>query len=176
MASYAWLFPCAHPESQHAYPDALAALGSGCGTEIRRVVCIDAPRYHGAPYRSCRDWQTLWGYNASPVLRQFARDVALGLTDRWNPPPIVLRYLHTGNESIRAAAENAALRAESSSHTARGAALAATTTNDAGYGAFLAASHAHGMDASGDTSKTLAKSLAARLAAGRKLHGQRAVP
>jgi hypothetical protein len=54
--------------------------------------------------------------NAEPILRQFARKCALDVIHLWDAPEIVVRYLKTGDESIRAAAWDAA------SGAARGAA------------------------------------------------------
>lgn len=48
--------------------------------------------------------------DATTMLRQFAREQALGVIHLWNAPEIVREYLATGDESKRAAA-NAAARA-----------------------------------------------------------------
>ena len=48
------------------------------------------------------------GADASDVLRKFGRMCALDVIDLWDAPPIVIKYLKTGNESIRAAAWDAA--------------------------------------------------------------------
>ena len=50
----------------------------------------------------------LWGYNASDVLRAFARKCALDVIDKWGAPAVVREYLKTGDVSIRSAAESAA--------------------------------------------------------------------
>ena len=50
----------------------------------------------------------LWRIDATDVLRAFARRCALDVAHLWDMPPIVRRYLETGNESIRAAAWDAA--------------------------------------------------------------------
>jgi hypothetical protein len=46
----------------------------------------------------------LWGYDATDVLRLFARKCALDVVHLWHAPEIVVRYLKTGDESIRASA------------------------------------------------------------------------
>ena len=46
--------------------------------------------------------------DATDLLRQFARDCALSVVHLWNAPEIVVKYLKTGNESIRTAAGEAA--------------------------------------------------------------------
>jgi len=50
----------------------------------------------------------LWRIDATDVLRAFARRCALDVAHLWDMPPIVRRYLETGNESIRDAARDAA--------------------------------------------------------------------
>ena len=50
----------------------------------------------------------LWRIDATDVLRAFARRCALDVAHLWDMPPIVRRYLETGNESIRDAAWDAA--------------------------------------------------------------------
>ena len=64
----------------------------------------------------------LWCYDATEVLRRFARLCALDVLHLWDAPVIVVRYLRTGDESIRAAAWDAALDAARAA--AREAALA----------------------------------------------------
>ena len=48
------------------------------------------------------------GIDASDTLRKFARMCALDVIDLWTAPEIVVRYLKTGDESIRDAARDAA--------------------------------------------------------------------
>ena len=50
----------------------------------------------------------LWGYDAADVLRHFARLCALDVIHLWDAPDVVVRYLKTGDESLRAAARAAA--------------------------------------------------------------------
>ena len=45
----------------------------------------------------------LWGYDATHVLRKFARLCALDVIHLWNAPDVVVRYLKTGDESLREA-------------------------------------------------------------------------
>ena len=53
----------------------------------------------------------LWGYDATEVLRAFARKCALDVIDKWDAPAIVREYLETSDESKRAAARDAARKA-----------------------------------------------------------------
>jgi len=48
------------------------------------------------------------GFDATEILRKFARLCALDVIDLWDAPEIVVRYLKTGDESIRVAARAAA--------------------------------------------------------------------
>ena len=51
----------------------------------------------------------LWGYDATDILRSFARECALDVVHLWDAPEAVVLYLKTGDESLRAAALAAAL-------------------------------------------------------------------
>jgi hypothetical protein len=42
--------------------------------------------------------------NAEKILRKFARLCALDVIDKWDAPEVVIQYLKTGNEKLRAAA------------------------------------------------------------------------
>jgi hypothetical protein len=79
------------------------------------------------------------GIDASEELRSFARWCALQVVHLWDCPPIVKQYLETGDESIRAAARDAAWDA------AMAAAWAAT--RDAAWDAAWAAARAAAWDA-----------------------------
>jgi hypothetical protein len=46
--------------------------------------------------------------DAEPILREFARKCALSVTHLWDAPRVVRQYLETGDESLRAAARDAA--------------------------------------------------------------------
>ena len=48
------------------------------------------------------------GIDVSETLRKFARMCALDVVDMWEAPEVVIRYLKTGDKSIRAAAQDAA--------------------------------------------------------------------
>ena len=55
-----------------------------------------------------RERTILWRIDATDVLRAFACKCALDVAHLWDMPPIVRKYLETGDESIRAAARDAA--------------------------------------------------------------------
>ena len=69
----------------------------------------------------------LWGFDATAMLREFARKCALDVIHLWNAPEVVKTYLTTGDESLRGAAGDAARAAEwaSARDAARYAAWAA---------------------------------------------------
>ena len=50
----------------------------------------------------------LWGCDATDTLRKFARLCALDVIHLWDAPDIVVRYLKTGDESLRDAVRAAA--------------------------------------------------------------------
>jgi len=51
----------------------------------------------------------IWRIDGDAVLRAFARWCALQVIDKWDAPDVVVRYLRTGDKSIRNAAKDAAL-------------------------------------------------------------------
>jgi len=55
----------------------------------------------------------LWGYDASDVLWKMARLCALDHIKKWDAPDVVVKYLKSGDESLRSAARSAAESAES---------------------------------------------------------------
>ena len=70
------------------------------------------------------------GIDATEVLRKFARMCALDVIDKWDAPEVVVRYLKTGDESIRDAAWAAAWAAarDAARDAASAAAWAAQNT------------------------------------------------
>ena len=57
----------------------------------------------------CRRRKTLKRIDLTQVLRKFAREQALSVLHLWpDPPEVVVRWLRTGDESLRAAARDAA--------------------------------------------------------------------
>ena len=68
----------------------------------------------------------LWRLDIDDILRDFARRCALDAIHLWDAPEIVVRYLKTGDESLRAASRDAAGdAARAASRDAAGAARAA---------------------------------------------------
>ena len=86
----------------------------------------------------------LWGYDAEPVLRKFARLCALDVIHLWDAPAVVVQYLKTGDESLRVAAWDAAWDA----------------ARDAAWDAAWAAARAAARDAAWDAAWDAARAAA----------------
>ena len=89
----------------------------------------------------CRERVALWGYDATDVLRAFARRCALSVIHLWDAPEVVKRYLATGDETLLAAARAASWDAAraASWDASRAAAAAAAWAVYAAYAADAAA-------------------------------------
>ena len=107
----------------HASEDILDALGYAPGHTICRVQCGGVVE-RGDDKLVCSERTILWRVDGSELLLEFARWSALQVVHLWEPPDVVLNYLKTGDESIRAASQAAALVA--SQAASRGAARAAS--------------------------------------------------
>ena len=98
----------------------------------------------------------LWRIDATDVLRRFARKCALDVAHLWDMPPLVRRFLETGDETIRDAARAAARDAWAAARAAARAAAwdaawdARTATWDAARDAAWAAARAATWDAAWD--------------------------
>lgn len=86
----------------------------------------------------CRERKIIWRLDVEEQLRVFARWCALQVKDQWDMPDIVLRYLKTGDESIRTAARDAAWAASGAAAWAAGDAAGAAA-GDAAWAAARAA-------------------------------------
>ena len=65
-----------------------------------------------------RHRKILWCYDATDVLRRFARLCALDVVRLWNAPDVVVQYLKTGDESLRSAARSATWAARNAARDA----------------------------------------------------------
>ena len=92
----------------------------------------------------------IWRIDAERVLRAFARWCAVQVLDQWAAPEVVVMFLLTGDESLRAKARDAAW--DAAGDTAGDAARAATrsATRDAARAATRAAAWAAAGDAAWD--------------------------
>ena len=91
----------------HASKDILDALDYAPGPIVCRVE-LGGEMIHQDGKSCARKRRVIWMYDATNVLRKFARLCALDVIDKWDAPEVVIRYLKTGDESIRVAAWDAA--------------------------------------------------------------------
>jgi len=91
----------------HASRKVLNALHYAPGNTICRVECTDIVQEDDDKL-VCRRRRILWRVGGGDLLRDFARRCALDVIHLWDAPEIVVRYLRTGDESMRAAAGAAA--------------------------------------------------------------------
>jgi hypothetical protein len=120
--------------------------------------------------------KVLWLIDATDVLRAFDRRCALDVVHVWDAPDVVVRYLKTGDESLRSAAWSAApavarhaarYAARSAATAAADAAAGAAAGSAAGSAARAAASYA--ADAAADAAAGAAARAAARARQSRRL-------
>ena len=105
------IVPCA--SGLHASEDILNALDYAPGHILCRVECWGTT-VKETDKLACGRRRILWRINAEPLLRQWARWCALQVVHLWDPPEVVMDFLKTGDESLRAAAWAAARNAASS--------------------------------------------------------------
>ena len=91
----------------HASKRIIDALQHAPGSTICRVECSDVVEV-GTDKLVCRKRRILWRVDGEELLRDFARRCALDVIHLWDAPDVVVRYLKTGDESLRDAARAAA--------------------------------------------------------------------
>jgi hypothetical protein len=91
----------------HASRRVLDALGYAGGNLLWRVEC-SGEMIEGGDKFVCTRRKYLAVIDAEAILRKFARLCALDVIDKRDAPEVVVRYLKTGDDSLRAAARNAA--------------------------------------------------------------------
>ena len=106
----------------HACEKLLDAVGYARGPYIWRVE-LSGKIVHGKDKSSATKRKALWGYDATDVLREFSRKVALdAVLKYWDEktfgvfPEITRKWLETGDESLRSAARSAAWSAAESAN------------------------------------------------------------
>ena len=87
----------------HASRRPIDALRYAPGSTICRVECRDVVEEQDDKL-VCRERVILWRVEGDGLLRDFARSCALDVVHLWDAPDVVLRYLRTGDESLRDAA------------------------------------------------------------------------
>jgi hypothetical protein len=91
----------------HASRRLIDALQYAPGDTICRVECA-GQMVEDQDKLVCRERTILWRIDGEDLLRRFARRCALDVAHLWDAPEVVIRYLQTGDESLRAAARAAA--------------------------------------------------------------------
>ena len=94
----------------HASPDPFDALQFAPGGRLHQVILGGSIVPHGDPVDkfAAQKRKIIASIDATPILRLFARRVALDVIHVWDAPLVVRAYLETGDESKRAAARAAA--------------------------------------------------------------------
>ena len=112
----------------HASKRIIDALTYAPGHMIHRVEC-GGEIQHELDKLVCTERTILFTVDGEELLRKFARMRALDVIHLWGAPDVVVRYLKTGDESIRSAALDAARTAARTAvwAAARAAAWTAST-------------------------------------------------
>ena len=122
------IIPCRN--GLHFSEKILDALSYAPGSIVYRVIGSGTLVPHGNPtdkYACSERTYVSGGIDISDLLRLFARKCALDVIHLWEPPDIVVKYLKTGGELIRAAAWDAAGTAWTASDAVSDAASAAAS-------------------------------------------------
>jgi hypothetical protein len=147
----------------HASKNILDALQYAPGSIICRVE-VGGEIIHGYDKLVCSERTILWRASGEQVLRKFARMCALDVLHLWDAPDIVVQYLKTGDQSIRAAARDASDAARDADLAAARAAAWAADAADAARDADLAAARAAARDAAWATAGAALTKQSRRLA------------
>jgi len=153
------IIPC--ERGLHLSKNIIDALQYAPGPVIYCVVGSGTIIPHGTPcdkYACSERTYISGGIDISNILRKFARMCALDVIHRWDAPDVVIRYLKTGDESIRDAAWAAARAA---SWTATRSFSASEVERDAARAAAWAA----GIEVARDTARAAKWAFSARAAA-----------
>ena len=118
----------------------------------------------------CRRRRIVARFDATGILRAFARRCALDVIHLWKAPQVVRDYLTTGDESLRDAAGNAAYATRAAAYAARAAAYAARAASYAAGTAVYAVADAvyaagAAVFAAGDAARAAQRERFARLVA-----------
>jgi len=137
----------------HASVHAIDALDYAPGPWVS-LVEVDGTIEYGEDKLVATRRRALWCYDATEVLRLFARQCALDVAHLWEMPDVVRQYLETGDESIRVAAWYNAK--DAASDAARYAAWSATcdAASDAARYAARYAAWSVTCDAASDAAST----------------------
>ena len=143
----------------HASEDILDALGYAPGHTICRVQCGGEIKKSDDKL-VCSERTILWRVDGSELLLEFARWSAFQVVHLWNAPDVVLNYLKTGDESIRAASRTASQAASRTASRTTSKAAPRTAPQAASRAASQAAAGAAPQAASRTASKAAAGAAA----------------
>lgn len=82
------------------------------GNILHRVMCEGIADEHEGDKAVCRKRTIVASIDVESLLREFGRKCALDVINLWDAPQVVIDYLNTGDENLRAAARDAAGDAE----------------------------------------------------------------
>ena len=122
----------------HASKRIIDALKYASGSVICRVE-LGGEIVHGEDKSVAERRQCLWYIDGTDLLRKFARMCALDVIHLWDAPDIVIQYLRSGDETIRAAARAAARATAGATARATAWAAAGAAAEAAGAAAWAAA-------------------------------------
>ena len=152
----------------HASKTAAQALKYAPGELLHRVN-LSGDLKHDTDKSIGRKRKIIASIDATELLREFSRRVALDVVHLWDAPPVVVEYLKTGNESLRNAEGAAARAAAGNARNAAGNAARAAAGNaraaarDAAWNAARNAGNAAGdaaWNAAGDAAWAAAQDAA----------------
>lgn len=92
----------------HGSKRIIDALKWAPGPVVCRVDLLGEILLHDTDKSVAYERRVLWMYDATMILRKFARLCALDVINLWDAPDVVVEYLKTGDESIRASARASA--------------------------------------------------------------------
>jgi hypothetical protein len=136
----------------HASRRLIDALHYAPGNTLCRVECADIAVEQDDKL-VCHRRRIIARFDATDLLPRAARKFALDVIHLWDAPPVVVKFLKTGDESLRAAAWDAAWDARAAWDAARAVRDAAGDAAGAAWDAWDAARAAR--DAAGDAARAV---------------------
>jgi len=150
----------------HASRKLLAAANYAPGAYLWRVK-LSGKVVHGNDKSVATERTAVWGFDATDVLNQFAREIALDTVEKyWDTkkfgefPEIVLQWLRTGDESLRSAAWSAARSAARSAAWSAAESAAESAARSAARSAAESAAESAAWSAARSAARSAAESAA----------------
>lgn len=92
----------------HFSRTAWRALTHAPGNMLHRVMCEEITDEHRGDKAVCRKRTIIATIDAEKMMQEFGRKCALDVIHLWDAPQVVIDYLKSGDEKLRAAAQAAA--------------------------------------------------------------------